>query len=321
MRCAAGCKANLVILIGADPEIPALASQMTAVASACHASGMIAAEATSDPTSLAMRINSMVESLSHNEPFDTAVAAGFQQGHLVWLSDALAATTLGDIVDRLKVRLRGLPAGTRLELPAAGEIGGAEVLQRAWRSAPPPAAAAPDTTIDAAAANVHLDDLEYDHESEGASRAAEVAVALRNAAEPESAGRVRADRYLQQQSFVELAGKDEPADNGFILGQGRAHAHRTAGGWLRQADALRGREAPSHLSQWTLTISLTEPTQLPPADPEVVLPREGAAPNTNSASSKALADSTAGDRVASWPRTADGKSVRRRRRRGFACRR
>jgi hypothetical protein len=105
-------------------------------------------------------------------------------------------------------------------------------------------------------------------------------VALRNAAEPESAHRVRADRYLQQRSFIELAGKDEPASNGFILGQAakvRMRIGPPETGWQALPTRFADEQLPPELSQWTLTISLTEPTQLAqPLTQTVVLPREGA---------------------------------------------
>ena len=277
----ARCKANLVIVVGADLDSATSTSQMIAVGSACHASGIIAMRAPGDPAALVLPINGIVENLSHNEPFDTAIAQILQrhspQDAVLWLSDALAATKLGDFVDRLRVRVRGLPAGTRLDMPTVDARG---ALQRTWRSAPPTAAAVPGVTFDAVAADARLHDLQFDHESDGASRAAEIAVALETAAIPENATRVRADRYLQQQSFIEAAGQDEPARNGFVLGQTakvRMRIGPPTGDWQALPTAFAEEQLPPELNQWTLTISLAEPTQLPqPLTQTVVLPREGA---------------------------------------------
>ncbi|HEY1327402.1 MAG TPA: hypothetical protein VGI14_10720 [Casimicrobiaceae bacterium] len=257
----APCKAALVVLCGLDVDGREVAA-VSDLQSRCDAHGLVALRSSTSDEALVRALNGFVEQVSHNEWLDMAATYAFAryawQDALVWLSDALAATRLERMVERMKARILASPSGTRF-----GPLAGAgAVATRTWRGPAPAAAPIDEARVVAS----QLDALSFDHESDGASRAAEAARALEAAIEPEESMRRRADRFLQQQSFVGDTGSEQPADHGFVAGR-PAHVCMRIGpresAWQGLRQALAVETLPQDEDAWTLTLALTEPTYLP----------------------------------------------------------
>jgi hypothetical protein len=275
----AQCKATLVVLCGVDFDAGDALAAVTSIQALCDANGVVGLRSSTSTDALVRTLNRLVENVSHNEWLDMAVTHTFardaRQDALVWVSDALAAMRLDVVIERIKARILAVPPGTRFTVP-----GGSGQIETRTRRGPvlPGAPAAPVDEAQALASG--LEGLSFDHESDGASRAASVAEVLERAVAPEAAQRARADRFLQQQSFVGEIGHEQPAANGFVAGQPAHVCMRigpSEGQWqgLRQAIAVE--TLPQDVDTWTLTIALTEPTYLPRGlTATVELPRDGA---------------------------------------------
>ncbi|HEX7769806.1 MAG TPA: hypothetical protein VF422_07240, partial [Dokdonella sp.] len=90
---------------------------------------------------------------------------------------------------------------------------------------------------------------------------------------------VSADRYLQQQSFVERDGRRDPATGGFVVGHGalvRVQIGPPDRAWDSSAEAFPVHALPNEDAGWDLQVWLSEPVHLPvPIEGDIHLGRFG----------------------------------------------
>lgn len=281
---------------------------LAALMQATRASGFIVA-ATGPGFDLADGINRFAEELSHARRLDVAACLGFALAPrlVVGLSDGLARFTILEVAQQVFERSRRIDAVAplppamrgdidaalaRVPLPPAmaeppstpgsapadsalepvGGQGGLESLGRGEdaAAAEPPTSAAPDEYPDYARPAPG-----FEYESAGASELVAAAEALRRAE-----ASVSADRYLQQQSFVERDGRREPAMGGFVVDHG-ALVHVRIGppdrAWDAAAETFPVHALPDEEVGWDLQVWLSEQVHLPvPIEGEIHLGRFGA---------------------------------------------
>jgi hypothetical protein len=152
-------------------------------------------------------INRFVEELSHNTPFDIALAQAFPRNssfHLIDLSmlDTTAMTTAARDIGR---SLRHLPRKARLSVPG-------DSLARAglkWTSAKSPTALGVE--LEKKASKIH-----YNAESKGASSLKDISVAMRSARHEAVSKEVA--RFLQGDLFKFSEGHPITESRGFVVG-------------------------------------------------------------------------------------------------------
>jgi hypothetical protein len=224
--------------------------------------------------------------LSHNQPFDVALSAGFRLVDpsnltVLRMSDELANVRLADVAVQVRERLARLPAGSRIDLSkirhkALWRVRGMPGEQALAR---PEAAGIDATSVRAGEVDFDVASLPYVHESEGGLELTTVAEAVEAAEEPAEAVETRARRFLQQQSFLKRGETLEEATGGYVAGREavvRVRIGYEDAAWNAAPEALREDLLPREHREWRLTIWLTEPDQLEkPLRRHVKLPRDG----------------------------------------------
>jgi hypothetical protein len=275
-------KADLVVLVGAGPEAVESDEFSTLLMRATHASGVLAVRDLADPSTLGGALNLCMFGLSHNQPFDVALSAGFRlvgptNLTVLRLSDDLANVRLADVAEGVRERLARLPAGSRIDLSKVRH----KNLWRVRRSADgrPLAREIDFASVRAGEVDFDVASLPYVHESEGGLELTTVAEAVDAAEEPAEAVETRARRFLQQQSFLRRGGTLEEATGGYVAGREavvRVRIGYEDAAWNAAPEALREDLLPREHREWRLTIWLTEPEQLEkPLRRHVKLPRDG----------------------------------------------
>jgi hypothetical protein len=221
------------------------------------------------PEEVGGRFNKFIEELSHNHPYDLALAEAFPREssiHLVdfRLIDAAALTTVARDLGR------SLQEAPLMAMRAVPE----EVLRRSnigWTSAKPPAALGAEL-------EEHAAELSFGAESQGATGLREIATAERSARR--DAARSEPSRFLQGDLFKLADGNAVPELRGFIVGRRyRLDVFIGPGG----EGAITADEVfDDTLLDWknkhshTLQVMFADPWQWDePLTGKLVLPREG----------------------------------------------
>ena len=132
--------------------------------------------------------------------------------------------------------------------------------------------------VAANAIRINVGDLQFEHESEGGRKIAEVSAAMATARPPPEAIEKRAGRFLQQRSFVRPDNEFHEAKDGFFgdIPLWSECLCGTGGGLDSIHTAFPVEKLPPNLDSWTLTVWLSEPDHLPaPIKRQIELPRDG----------------------------------------------
>lgn len=218
------------------------------------------------PASAPALLNELVRELSHNEPYDLALARAFPRESSLHVMDLrlVDAAALTSVAMDLGRRLRRLPHDVPLALPpgTAGRI----------------ARGAPSGPWDLATVlTERARSLPFDRESQGGTALSEIAVAERQARR--EAGAAETPRFLQARLFVSSEGHLVGETRGLILG--REHVLDVFIG-PREAEALADVAFPEGDLDWQgrdslrLQVLLVEPGQWDdPIGGTLDLPRTG----------------------------------------------
>ncbi|PZN71145.1 MAG: hypothetical protein DM484_27040 [Candidatus Methylumidiphilus alinenensis] len=286
------CKANVVVIAnGSDTDPSTRRSTMRRIAALTQASGALLLD-TQEPLAVGDALNQFMIELSHNLSFDQAWTEALRKRRLradniresieaeLLLTDELASFRLSKLAENLKQRAENLPPNAKLDLSS---------LKPHWLSVTPaqfeishpvrgPATVA---WAEAQALNLQLDQLAYHREGDGASELAAFAKAIKTAQEPSTVQIERAQRYLQQQSWLLRPNNDgyDSAAGGYILGrmaQVRIRIGPPEQAWQSLPQVFPVEELPRQ-SRWRLTVVLSEPNQIGATlSANITLPRDGA---------------------------------------------
>src|SRR5688572_949331 len=289
LRQAVDVKANIIVLQGGEAtgwgEIDGL---LTSVLTLTRASGFILVPASTKDPDLVSMMNDMVTELTHDLTFDAALGASTRATEwrdvVAGFTPKLIRFAVHKLVDRYNERITALPPDTTLNMSKVGQPD--EWLTRGlrgggMRGGEPKAMAPPqaDERVLANTVRIESDELPFDHESDGGSTLAEVALAVDSAEVPPTVTAVRAARFLQQRSFVRLNSEFQEATMGFVAGLPAMVRVRIAvpeEGWDSLPSAFPVEKLPQHLESWNLTVWLSEPDHLPvPLKGSIKLPRDG----------------------------------------------
>jgi len=285
-------KTNLVILAGTTNEDEsALFDRLRLISGETAASGMVVIPRSVDAENLAGMINEVINSFSHDDPFDVALNFGimrhFAGEAIIWLSDDLADIRIRSVAARLNARARSLAPGTTIELDLR-DVSSSVFIERsleghAAESYTPrafPGEFRDFQAIEVSSFEMDAELLDFQSESGGASDLAIIGNAIENATEPVESIKTRAARFLQQQSFVIRDGLDTPATDGFFAGIPTVVYLRIGSldvDWQSLPEAFPDEQLPKDVQHSRLTLWLTEPEQLDePIQGCIILPLEGA---------------------------------------------
>jgi hypothetical protein len=279
-------KADLVVLFSAEAEAAGSEELSTELMRVTHASGVLVARDTGDPSALGSALNECMFRLSHNLPLDVALSAGFRQVApfelpVLRLSDDLADVRLAGVAGQVRDRLLRLPADSRIDLSKVRRTDLWRVRGMAGDQAfaGPKAAGMDVTSVRAGEVQFDVESLPYLQESEGALELAAVTEAVETAQEPTAVVEMRARRFLQQQSFFRRGGTLQEATGGYVAGLEavvRVRIGYEDATWDAAPEPLREDLLPRAHREWRLTIWLTEPDHLErPLRRHVRLPRDG----------------------------------------------
>jgi hypothetical protein len=196
-------------------------------------------------------LNGIVNNLSHNHPFDAAVCGALKgSGALGYMTEALADARLSKIAQRINTRLTKLSPGASIDL--------SNVRSGTYRTSMPRGRST-------ARAEINLESLRFDHESDAASDLARMSTAIEAAVEPRQVSDRRAERFLQQQSFSQIAAEMQPAVDGFqkdVPALINVRIGPPESGWQAIDRPFDTSVLPKEERAWELDVWLTEATQL-----------------------------------------------------------
>nr|WP_315220533.1 hypothetical protein [uncultured Duganella sp.] len=284
-------KANLLMLI--SPDIPKPEAG-TALCELVRASGIMVLDhgATGDDVDPAL--HRFIVEFSHGLSCDAALRLGVEEQvgvAVMRLSEELAGATLHDMAGTLKQQFDALPDNAFMR--------GGEAVERVLRRAPttsdaPMSAGAQSeppgdnstSMLRKSGVNLDLGGLVFHRESEGATVLADLAESVNDATVPPTVSARRAERFLQQQSFVLPDGDATPArprvsaTHGFLVGKAAEVDLRIGPqeeSWQGLPDAFDDADLFLDRDAASLTVWLTEPEQLAaPVSAKLALPRDGA---------------------------------------------
>jgi hypothetical protein len=286
-------RANVVWLRGGESgDWGQVSSRLTAILAETRAGGyVLTPDAMPDPD-FSNALNTFVTELSHAKPLDAAISLAYASSPwgsnrvdlITGLSAELAEFRLPKLAETLNHRMKRMPKGSELDLSKLGVND--QWLTRGVRGGgrlggePKDVASAEDQRVAARTVSIEPGELDFLHESEGAEVIATVAQAVEDAAVPGKAHLKRAARFLQQQSFVRIAGEFQPAIHGFVADMPalvRVRIGPPEGPWNSLPAEFPIEKLPQHLERWTLTVWLSEPDHLPrPLKGRIRLPSDGA---------------------------------------------
>lgn len=282
-------KANLLMLI--TPDTPDKRGGAK-ICDLVRASGLVVLNSIIAGTDLDHALLSFITEFSHGECCDVALHISMQgqfRVSAILLREELAGTNLREIAGLLKQKFDALPDNATLRASAALE----PALNRPGYSGVLLSGGPPEQFFNKSLVNLDLGSLAFLRESDGATLLADLADSLNDAKVPETINTNRANRFLQQQSFVLPDGYREPfasyfdsprprqrATHGFLVGKPaevdlrigpRQDDWQSMPHGFPDGDLFLERDAAS------LTVWLTEPDQLEaPVSGKLRLPRDGA---------------------------------------------
>jgi hypothetical protein len=221
------------------------------------------------PEEIEGRFNHFVEELSHNHPYDLALAAAFPRESSIHLLDfrLIDATALTTVARDLGRSLRAMPRMAKMAVPD-------EALRRAnigWTSAKPPDELGEEL-------EARADEIPFEGESQGATGLREIATAERSARR--EAARSETPRFLQGDLFKLSEGVAIPEIRGFIAGR-RYRLDVFIGpsgeGTITAEEFFDDRQLDwKKKRSYTLQVMFADPVQWEePLTGKMVLPREG----------------------------------------------
>ena len=284
-------KANLLMLIDAETPKPETG---TALCELVRASGIMVLDHGASSGDVDLALDRFIVEFSHGLSCDVALRLGVEEQvgvAVIRLSEELARATLHGVAGTLKQEFDALPDDAFMRRNDAVE----RVLRRQPTASDAPASAgAPpelsgDKPIDMfrkRGVNLDLGGLVFHRDSEGATVLADVAESVNGATMPAPLIARRAERFLQQQSFVLPGGDSSPAVpravaiHGFLAGKPAEVGLRIGPqeeSWQGLPDAFDGSDLFRDRDAASLTVWLTEPDQLAaPVSAKLELPRDGA---------------------------------------------
>lgn len=265
-------KCNMTILRGALDD----SADIVRISEKTRMSGMVILPGHIADFLMADALNAFIENLSHNQLFDAALSSAFglrcPTDPVIALSNRLAAFRLEQMVEAMHARLRAMPPAARVALPSP-------TLQRLGMAGGAPDDVVSDVATLERRVALGRKTIPFIAESTGASGLADVNLALERAEEPKEALEKRAQRFLQQRTWLVRNGgpeEEKTALRHHIPAVVRVRIGPPDDSWDSLQHAFPMTELPQDLDHWRLTVVLSEPNHIPePLRGQIILLKDG----------------------------------------------
>lgn len=269
-------KTNLFIVRGRLEDNSAAVSQrLLTIATEGHASGFVFLNSATTDEALGEAVNRFIENLSHNQPVDAAASEAFAKRHptdpVIFLSRNLSDFRIEHVLKSIHRRLLSLPKNVhpQIQLHSIQRMGIRQNAMLGYLSVP---------KNTAKMLKKYSGDISFKGESEGASGAAEISMAI-DLAEIQIPEEKRQTRFLQEQAYVKKEGKFVEERRAFLKDLPtliRVRIGPPDEKWAALTEGFPDEKLPKDRKQWRLGVVLTEPNHLKEALHKfIILPKTG----------------------------------------------